>query len=122
MILRSSASMWRAGGTLVCRKVVARGVAVACTGYLWRPAAILRRPDRSWSICDAGSEVDALYDQVYRELLTYMLSDTRTIERATRLTWVAHNLERIADRATNICEQVVNLVEGRSEELNVSKY
>jgi phosphate transport system protein len=81
-----------------------------------------RDADRARSICDADDEVDALYDQVYRELLTYMLSDPRTIERATHLMWVAHNLERIADRVTNICERVVYLVEGRTEELNVSKY
>jgi phosphate transport system protein len=81
-----------------------------------------RDADRARAICDADDEVDALYDQVYRELLTYMLSDPKTIERATLLTWVAHNLERIADRATNICERVVYLVEGKSEELNISKY
>jgi phosphate transport system protein len=81
-----------------------------------------RDADRARSICNADDEVDALYDQVYRELLTYMLSDPRTIERATHITWVAHNLERIADRATNICERVVYLVEGKTEELNVSKY
>ncbi len=81
-----------------------------------------RDADRARAICDADDEVDALYDQVYRELLTYMLSDPKTIERATLLTWVAHNLERIADRATNICERVVYLVKGKSEELNVSKY
>jgi phosphate transport system protein len=73
-------------------------------------------------ICQEDDEVDALYEQVYRELLTYMLSDPKTIERATRLTWVAHNLERIADRVTNVCERVVYLVEGKVEELNVSKY
>ena len=48
--------------------------------------------------------------------------DPKTIQRATYLTWVAHNLERIADRVTNICERVVYLVEGKIEELNVSKY
>jgi phosphate transport system protein len=74
------------------------------------------------SICDEDDEVDALYDQVYRELLTYMLSDPKTIERATHLTWVAHNLERIADRVTNVCERVVYLVEGKIGELPVSKY
>jgi len=74
------------------------------------------------AICDRDDEVDALYDQVYRELLTFMLQDPRTIQRATWLTWVAHNLERIADRATNICERVVYLVEGRIQEMNVSKY
>jgi len=73
-------------------------------------------------ICDDDDEVDALYDQVYRELLLYMLSDPKTIERATHITWIAHNLERIADRVTNICERVVYMVDGTIEELNVSKY
>ena len=81
-----------------------------------------RDADRARAICDEDDEVDALYDQVYRELLTYMLSDPKTIERATHLTRVAHNLERIADRVTNICERVVYLVEGKIGELNVSKY
>ncbi len=82
----------------------------------------LRDDARARAVFDRDDEVDALYDQVYRELLTYMLSDPRTIERATRLIWVAHNLERIADRVTNICERVVFLVTGKMEELNVSKY
>ena len=77
---------------------------------------------RARAICNEDDEVDALYDQVYRELVTYMIQDPKTIERATHLTWVAHNLERIADRVTNICERVVYLVEGKIEELNVSKY
>jgi phosphate transport system protein len=74
------------------------------------------------AICDRDDEVDALYDQVYRELLTFMINDPKSIHRATWLLWVAHNLERIADRVTNICERVVYLVEGRIQELNVSKY
>jgi phosphate transport system protein len=61
-------------------------------------------------------EMDVLYNQVYRELLTYMLNDPRTIDRATWLLWVAHNLERIGDRATNIAERVVFLVTGRMED------
>jgi phosphate transport system protein len=73
-------------------------------------------------IIEQDDEVDALYDQVYRELLTFMINDPKTIERATHLTWVAHNLERIADRVTNICERVIYMVSGRIEELNVSKY
>ncbi|MEX0800418.1 MAG: phosphate signaling complex protein PhoU [Dehalococcoidia bacterium] len=77
---------------------------------------------RAVAICDQDDEVDALNDQVYRELLVYMLGNPQTIERATYLTWVAHNLERIADRVTNICERVVYLVEGKIGELNVSKY
>jgi phosphate transport system protein len=67
-------------------------------------------------------EVDALYDRVYQDLLEYMIRDPKTIERATFLLWVAHNLERIADRVTNICERVVFLVTGHMEEMNVSKY
>jgi len=81
-----------------------------------------RDPARARAICDQDDEVDALYEQVYRELLTFMINDPRTIQRATYLIWTAHNLERIADRVTNICERVIYLVEGRIEELNVSKY
>jgi phosphate transport system protein len=81
-----------------------------------------RDVEQARRICSEDDEVDALYDQVYRELIFYMLNDPKTIERATHITWVAHNLERIADRVTNICERVVYMVEGRIEELNVSKY
>jgi phosphate transport system protein len=66
--------------------------------------------------------VDGLYDQVFRELLTFMMVDPKTINRATRLIWVAHNLERAADRVTNICERVVFTVSGKMEDLEVSKY
>jgi phosphate transport system protein len=68
------------------------------------------------------SLVDGLYEQVFRELLTFMMVDPKTINRATRLIWVAHNLERAADRVTNICERVVFTVTGKMEELEVSKY
>jgi phosphate transport system protein len=81
-----------------------------------------RDVERARRVCDRDDEVDQLYDQVYRELITYMLNDPRTIERATHVTWIAHNLERIADRVTNICERVVYMVQGKIEELNVSKY
>ena len=77
---------------------------------------------RARLICDDDDKVDALYDHVYRELITYMVNNPEAIERGTHLTWVAHNLERIADRVTNICERVVYLVEGKLQELNVSKY
>jgi phosphate transport system protein len=73
-------------------------------------------------VCDEDDLVDQLYDQVYHELIVYMLNDPRTIERATHITWIAHNLERIADRVTNICERVVYMEQGKYEELNVSKY
>jgi len=58
-------------------------------------------------------EVDRLMEQVFRELLSYMIEDPRTISRAIRLTFVAKYLERIADGCTNICEMVVYMVEGR---------
>jgi len=66
--------------------------------------------------------IDQLYDQVFRELLTFMAEDPKTITRATRLIWVAHNLERAADRVTNICERVVFVVTGKMEEIGASKY
>lgn len=58
-------------------------------------------------------EVDALKNQVFRELLTYMISDPKTIQVALQLILVARHLERIADHATNICEDVVYLVEAK---------
>jgi phosphate transport system protein len=81
-----------------------------------------RDAEAARSICGDDDEVDDLYDQVFRELLTFMAEDGRTITRATRLIWVAHNLERSADRVTNICERVVYLVTGRMSEICVSKY
>ena len=73
-------------------------------------------------VCNDDDDVDALYDQIYRELLLFMIQDPTTIQRATYLLWVAHDLERIADRATNIAERVVYMVTGKMEEINVSKY
>ena len=67
-------------------------------------------------------EVDDLYDQVYRELLVFMLQDPQTIQRATYLLWAAHDLERIADRATNIAERVIYLVSGKMVESGLSRY
>lgn len=74
------------------------------------------------AIAREDDEVDALYDQIYRELLTYMIADPHTIDRATWLLWVGHNLERIADRVTNICERVVFEATGQMMEINVSTY
>jgi phosphate transport system protein len=61
--------------------------------------------------------VDHLYEQVFSELLTFMMEDPKTVTRATRLIWVAHDLERSADRVTNICERVVFVVTGKMEEI-----
>ena len=66
-------------------------------------------------------EVDLLYDQVYRELLVFMLQNPQTIQRATYLLWAAHDLERIADRATNIAERVIFLVTGKMVESSKPK-
>jgi phosphate transport system protein len=63
-------------------------------------------------------EVDHLYNQVYRELITYIISDPKNIERANWLLWAAHNLERLADRVTNICERTIFIVEGRLKEID----
>jgi phosphate transport system protein len=73
-------------------------------------------------ICDEDDQVDALYDEINRELLLLMIEDPKIIKGATYLMWVSHNLERIADRVTNIAERVVFMVEGKMEELNVSRY
>ena len=61
-------------------------------------------------------EIDDLYEQVFRELLTYMMADHGAVKRATHLLWVAHDLERIADRTTNIAERVIYLVTGKLAE------
>jgi phosphate transport system protein len=81
----------------------------------------LRDTVRASAIINMDDTVDGLYEQVYNELLMFMIRDPQTIQRATYLIWVAHNLERVADRATNIAERVIFLVEGRVPE-NVSKY
>jgi len=97
-------------------EIAGRMLRESIEAFKLRDVAMARR------VCDQDDEVDALYDQVYRELIVYMLKDTSTIERATHITWIAHNLERIADRVTNICERVVYMVQGTYEEMNVSKY
>jgi phosphate transport system protein len=63
--------------------------------------------------------VDDLYNQVYRELMTYVIGNARNMEQANYLLWAAHNLERAADRVTNICERVVFTVTGERVELDV---
>jgi phosphate transport system protein len=69
------------------------------------------------SIPVQDDEVDALYNQVYRELMTFVIQDAKTMERANWLLWVAHNLERVADRVTNICERTVFIVTGEMTEI-----
>jgi len=85
-------------------------------------AFVNRDADAARQISSDDDIIDQLYDQVFRELLTFMAEDPKTITRATRLIWVAHNLERAADRVTNICERVVFVVTGKMEEIGASKY
>lgn len=65
-------------------------------------------------------EVDALYNQIYRELMVFIIEDPKNIERANWLLWVAHNIERFADRVTNICERTVFIVTGGFDEIKSS--
>ena len=83
---------------------------------------IERDAESARAICDEDNEVDLLYDGIIRELILLMVENPKVIEGATYLIWAAHNLERIADRVTNIAERVVFMVTGRMEEINVSKY
>ena len=69
------------------------------------------------AIPEEDNQVDELYEQVYRQLMGRLLVDPRDIDQALRLTWVAHNLERVADRVGNICERVVFWVTGTMEEM-----
>jgi len=64
-------------------------------------------------ICIEDEIIDNLRDQITRELITYMTSDPNTIERSLHLLRIAQNLERIADLSTNICEDVIYMVEGK---------
>lgn len=85
-------------------------------------AFIAREPESVPAIVARDDEIDQLYEQVFRELLTYMLQDPRNINRATFLLWVAHNLERIGDRVTNIAERVLFVSTGELKELNGSAH
>lgn len=85
-------------------------------------AFINRDAETARKIAIEDDLVDHLYEQVFRELLVFMAEDPKTITRATRLMWTAHNLERAADRVTNICERVVFIVTGKMEEIGASKY
>ncbi|MEI8201026.1 MAG: phosphate signaling complex protein PhoU [Eubacteriales bacterium] len=68
-------------------------------------------------ICSEDDIVDNLYDQIYLELLGLMMKNPQIVSRATRLIWVAHDLERSADRVTNICERVIFVITGKMEEI-----
>ncbi len=71
------------------------------------------------AVCGRDDEIDNLYKQVFRELMTYVMEDSKTVNRAMNLLFAAHNLERIGDRITNIGERVIYAATGRLEELNI---
>ena len=79
----------------------------ALDAFVLHDAALARK------VIARDDEVDSLTEQSFRELLTYMLEDPRNISRAIRLTFIGKYFERVADHATNICEMVVYLVEGK---------
>ncbi len=85
-------------------------------------AFVQRDVDSAYAVGQADTVVDDLYDTVYHDLVEIMVRDPSTVESCTHLLWVAHNLERIADRATNIAERVVFTVTGMMPQMDVSRY
>jgi phosphate transport system protein len=75
-------------------------------------------PDLALRVIETDDEIDELYKQIFRELMTFVVEDPRTVTRAMHLLFAAHNLERTADRVTNIGERVIYAATGRLEELN----
>jgi phosphate transport system protein len=84
-----------------------RMVKESLDAFVARDTALARQ------VCGEDAEVDAVKEQIFRELLTFMMEDPRTIPRAIRLILISRFIERIADHATNIAEMVVYLVEGK---------
>ncbi len=76
-------------------------------------AFVTRDTELARRVCAADAEVDALKEQIFRELLTFMMEDARTIPRAIRLILISRFMERVADHATNIAEMVIYMVEGK---------
>ena len=85
-------------------------------------ALVQRDVELARAIPRRDEEVDALYNQIYRELLSYIMEDPSLIEQANYLLWVAHNLERTADRVINVCERVVFTVTGELAELDTDDW
>ena len=94
-------------------------MATIASGMLHRAltAFITEDAEAARAIPAEDDEVDGLYTQIYRELMTFVIQDPKVIERANMLLWAAHNMERMADRVTNICERTVFVVTGEIKEL-----
>jgi len=85
-------------------------------------AFVERDDEAARKICDEDDQIDALYDSSYHALIQEMIRTPSDVQCITYLIWASHNLERIADRVTNICERVIFMVTGQLEEINVSRY
>jgi phosphate transport system protein len=84
-------------------------------------AFIRRDVDMARAIPKEDDEVDALYNTVFNDLMKLIVADPRVLDQATRLLWVAHNLERAADRVTNICERVIFTATGQMMEMDMQE-
>ena len=96
---------------LMCEKAILM-LRKVMQAYVQRDVALAR------TIPPMDDELDALYNQIYRELVTYILTTPSCLNQANYLLWAAHNLERTGDRVINLCERVVFTVTGELEELN----
>jgi phosphate transport system protein len=85
-------------------------------------ALVSRDAKAATAICNEDDEVDKLYDEAYHDLLMRMIKDPTLVPKVTPLIWATHNIERIADRVTNICERIIFLATGFMPQVNVSKY
>ncbi len=81
-------------------------------------AFVARDPGKARQVATQDNTIDALYKQIFRELLSFMVEDPSTTSRALYLLFAAHNYERIGDRATNIAERVIFMASGEMRELN----
>jgi phosphate transport system protein len=81
-------------------------------------AFLARDADAARAITPEDDKIDDLYNKIYRKLLKHMMADPSSVDNATRLIWAAHNLERMGDRVTNICERVVFVATGEIKELD----
>jgi phosphate transport system protein len=96
------------------QEIVVRMLHEAVGAFVAQDVEVARRVPKD------DDEVDALYNQVYRELVTVILANPSKIDGANFLMWAAHNLERMADRVTNICERTIYVVTGEMSEIDVS--
>jgi phosphate transport system protein len=98
-------------------------MADACESMLGQALDAFSRNDpvAGRAVCVRDDEIDSLYVQIFRELITFILEDSKTVTRALNLLFAAHNLERIGDRITNIGERVIYAATGKLEELNNAK-